>query len=473
MGKNRIFAAFLKIKLKMEKKNNEAVSDFYTDPKSNLELLKAFRKFFQNETTSGVLLLVAAVISIVIATFWGEEYNHILETPLAIGLGEHALSMSVHHWINDGLMAIFFFVIGLEIKREVLVGHLSSFRQAILPVMGAIGGMLAPAAIYALCNMNNPEAIHGWGIPMATDIAFAIGILALLGSKVPVALKVFLTALAVADDLGAILVLAIFYPTHAIHLELLLVVAGIMALLALYNHFVYGKMKIRSAIPYIIAGIFMWFYTFESGIHATIAGVLLAMMIPARSKVDDRRFIKHIKSLTTRFEEVSDDSGEILSNPAEQAVIHRMNEEINEFDPLLHRLEDSLSPFSSYIIMPVFALTNANVALNFSAFSGGIPTVFLGIFFGLLIGKPLGIFLMSFLSIKTGLSAKPEGCSYAQFLAVAILGGIGFTMSIFVNSLAFSGHPEYTEIGKMSILIASVVVAILGYVACNLVGKKK
>ena len=350
-----------------------------------------------NEATVGIVLLLCAIAAVSMASFpqtrwfgelWGKD--------MGIIIGDFSLKMSLRHWINDALMAIFFFVVGLEIKAEMLAGHLSSIKKAALPVLAAAGGMVVPALIYSVFNIGDPAAERGWGIPMATDIAFAIGIISILGSRVPVGLKIFLAALAVVDDLGAIIVLAIFYPSHALH-------TGWMIL---------------AAATFII--LFIWYFVYPSGIHATVAGVLLSMVIPSRGK-----------------------SGELK-------------------DSMLKSFEHGMKPYVNFLVMPLFALANAGVALDFSTFSGGtIPGVSLGIFFGLLVGKPAGIFILSWLSVKMKFASLPEGIRWSQVLAMGILGGIGFTMSIFINSLAFT-DPALTDMGKMSILIASASAAIIG-----------
>ena len=375
-----------------------------------------------SEAATGILLLICAMISVAMASFpetaW---FDRIWENAGSITIAGFTLEMSLRHWINDGLMAIFFFVVGLEIKREMLFGQLSSIRKSALPIMAAIGGMLVPAGIYAALNAGNPETAGGWGIPMATDIAFAIGIISLLGSRVPAGLKIFLTALAIVDDLGAIIVLAIFYPSHALHLGWLLYVAVIMAILFIFNRY-----NLKNRALYIIPGVLMWYFTYKSGIHATIAGVLLAMMIPAKC------------------------TGEGMK------------------DSMMHKFEHGLGPVVNFLIIPLFALANAGVAIDFSSFAGtGIPAVSLGIFFGLLIGKPAGIFLLSYLGVKMRLASLPEGVRWGQVAAMGVLGGIGFTMSIFINSLAFQ-NPEVTDIGKMSILITSALAAVLGILALKM-----
>lgn len=375
-----------------------------------------------NESTGGVLLLVCAVIAVTLASVpGGEWFGRMWETHGGFDIGGFGMEMSLRHWVNDALMAVFFFTVGLEIKREMISGQLSSLRKSALPVVAAIGGMLVPALIYMAFNAGKPETANGWGIPMATDIAFAIGILSLLGDRVPAGLKVFLTALAIVDDLGAIIVLAIFYPSHALHLDCLLYVAGIMAVLAVFN-----RAGIRNKYFYIIPGIVMWYFTYMSGIHATISGVLLAMMIPSKG-------------------------GE---------------------HSLMQTMEHRLHPVVSFLIMPVFALANAGVALDLSGLSdSGMAPVALGIFFGLLVGKPAGIFLFSLLGIKLGLATRPDGTKWGQLAATGILGGIGFTMSIFVNNLAFS-DPAVIDTGKISILLTSASAAVAGLIAMSLTCRK-
>lgn len=375
-----------------------------------------------NEAAVGIILLLCAVTAVLMASFPQTEwFGDLWEKDMGIIVGDFSLQMSLRHWINDALMAVFFFVVGLEIKAEMLAGHLSSVRKASLPVLAAAGGMIFPAVIYAAFNYGDPESARGWGIPMATDIAFAIGIISLLGNRVPAGLKILLAALAVVDDLGAIVVLAIFYPSHALHLGWLLFAAGALAVL-----FIFNKRKLRNRWLYILSGLFLWYFIFESGIHATIAGVLLAMTIPSRGK-----------------------SGGLS-------------------DSLLKSMEHGMKPYVNLLIMPLFALANAGVALDFSIFSGDtIPGVSLGIFFGLLAGKPLGIFLFSLAGVKMKLVSLPEGITWSQVLAMGILGGIGFTMSIFINNLAFT-DPGLTDMGKMSILIASASAAVIGLIALRM-----
>lgn len=427
----------------------------------NREILHIFNTFFHNESTGGILLLICAVIAVTLASIpGGEWFDRLWETSASIGIGDFSIEMTLRYWINDALMAIFFFVVGLEIKREMLVGQLSSIKRSALPIVAALGGMLVPAGIYWACNAGHPESVQGWGIPMATDIAFAIGILSLLGDRVPPSLKVFLTALAIVDDIGAIIVLAVFYPAHALHLEFLAYAGIILAVLAAFNAF-----KLKNKYLYIIPGIVMWYFTYRSGIHATIAGVLLAMVIPSKGSINEIRFQSRISLLLEKFKITSNRKTNVLTSPEQQHIIHSMSTELKSVDPLLHRFESKLHPIVTFIIMPLFALANAGVALDFSSISsGGLSPVTLGIVLGLLIGKPAGIFIFSFISIKMKLAARPTGVTWTQMASISILGGIGFTMSIFINNLAFSSG-SLIDIGKISILIASASAALLGLLA--------
>lgn len=426
----------------------------------NLEILRTFNAFIHNEATGGFLLLICAITAVCLASVpGGQWFDRMWDTVASFSFGDFSVSMTLRGWINDALMAVFFLYVGLEIKREMLVGQLSSVRRSILPIMAALGGMIVPAIIYTAFNFRDPAMSHGWGIPMATDIAFAIGILSILGKRVPVGIKVFLTALAIADDLGAIIVLAIFYPTHALHLGYLLYVALIMLVLTAFN-----KAKIKSKLLYIIPGVFMWYFTYKSGIHATISGVLLAMVIPSRGDINEIKFQTKINYLLKKFRMASNGEIRVLASPEQQHIIHNMEQEIHGIDPLMHIFESRLHPVITFLVMPLFALANAGVALDLGIFSESIPTISLGIFFGLLVGKPVGIFLMSFLSIKCGIAQKPAGTSWPQIAAAGILGGIGFTMSIFVNGLSFS-DPYLTDIGKISILLTSATAALAGMAA--------
>lgn len=428
---------------------------------------KYFTKFIQSQSAGGVLLLLCTIVALVFANvpalrdawdFWNVECG--------FSIGSFSIDMSVLEWVNDGLMVIFFFTVGMEIKREMLVGQLSSVKKATLPVVAALGGMIFPAVIYALFNCNNPESINGWGIPMATDIAFAIGIISLLGDRVPIGVKVLLTALAIADDLGAIIVLAIFYPTHALNFAALGVAFAIFAVLLIAN-----RLGAQRGYLYIIGGVFMWYFVLASGVHATIAGVLLAIAVPMRSRVSQASFMERSQSLIRDFKEAANGSS-LLANDEQQHIIHAMSENMDEMEPLLHKFETNLQPVVNFFIMPVFALANAGVAFDLGAFSGGMPTAALGIFFGLVCGKPMGIFLFSYLAVKLKLSDLPAGTQWKQILAMGVLGGIGFTMSIFIDNLAFR-DPTLVDIGKVSILVASMTAALLGLVLMKLVTRRQ
>ena len=344
-----------------------------------LEAINFFNQFLHNESIGGVLLLICAIISIVCANVPSLGFLHELwHKEAGITIGDFSLVMKIEHWINDGLMAIFFFVVGLEIKREMLVGELSSFRHAALPIFAAVGGMIVPALIYSLFNNGTPSA-NGWGIPMATDIAFALGILSLLGKRVPVGLKVFLTALAIVDDLGAIVVLAIFYPTHALHFDMLLYATIVVVFLMIMN-----RNKVRNVLLYIIPGIVLWWLVLQSGIHATIAGVILAMTIPSRTVINEVKFSVRIKYLLSKFKDVSNSEIEVLANPAQQHIIHQMDRHIQEINPLMHKFEAALHPWTTFLIMPLFALANSGVEITWRLFTSPVPAVATGIFFGLL-----------------------------------------------------------------------------------------
>lgn len=432
-----------------------------------LEARNFFNQFLHNESIGGVLLLICAIISLVCANVPSLGFLHELwHKEAGITIGDFSLVMKIEHWINDGLMAIFFFVVGLEIKREMLVGELSSFRHAALPIFAAVGGMVVPALIYSLFNNGTPSA-NGWGIPMATDIAFALGILSLLGKRVPVGLKVFLTALAIVDDLGAIVVLAIFYPTHALHFDMLLYATIVVVFLMIMN-----RNKVRNVLLYIIPGIVLWWLVLQSGIHATIAGVILAMTIPSRTVINEVKFSVRIKYLLSKFKDVSNSEVEVLANPAQQHIIHQMDRHIQEINPLMHKFEAALHPWTTFLIMPLFALANSGVEITWRLFTSPVPAVATGIFLGLLLGKPIGIFLFSLLSVKLKIAELPQGTKWKQVWALGMIAGIGFTMSIFIDSLAFKDI-DLINLGKATILLTSTLAAILGLIAMIITCRKE
>ena len=377
-------------------------------------LSRPFKWFFQLEAASGLVLLIAAIIALVISnSSFNELYFNTLEQYLFIGVNNFGLKLSVHHWINDLLMAIFFFFVTLEIKREFLEGELSNFKKALLPIIGAVGGMVVPALFYVAINFGNSETLNGWAIPSATDIAFSLGILSLLGSRVPISLKIFLTALAIIDDLGAILIIAFFYSGDLSISYLGLILISFVFLLIL------NKFGIRKFLPYLIVGCFMWFFTYKSGIHATIAGVLLASTIPHRVKGKDFS--------------------------------------------LLIKLEHAISPYVAFIIMPIFAFANAGVSLEGITFSSLLQPVPLGILLGLFIGKQVGVMVFSFVAVKTHVAQMPDNSNWLSLYGVSILTGIGFTMSLFVGNLAFAENVQYADGVKIGVLAGSLLSTLFGY----------
>lgn len=442
----------------------------------NLDLLTSHKhskvrgmlhSFLESQTSGGLVLLICTVIALVVANVPALQHlQELWHIEAGISIGNFKIEMSVMHWINDALMAVFFFVVGLEIKREMLVGELSSVKKATLPIFAALGGMLVPAAIYAIFNHGTPTS-NGWGIPMATDIAFAVGVISILGKRCPSALKIFLLALAIVDDLGAIIVLALFYPSHELNFVFMGLALVVFLILILFN-----KMKVNSPYVYMMFGLVLWYFVFRSGIHATIAGVLLAITIPSKTTINEVRFFVKVKHLLEKFKENGNSEVEVLANPKQMEVIHDINEEVDAINPLMHRFESALHPISHFLIIPLFALANAGVTLDGSILQmSPMPAVVPGIFFGLLLGKPIGITLFSYISVKTGLAELPGGVPWKQIFAIGMVAGIGFTMSIFVDNLAFS-DPVYLNMGKAAILVTSFVSAICGMLAVLLTTKK-
>ena len=377
-------------------------------------LSKPFRWFFKLEAASGLVLLFSAIIALVISNSdLAELYFSTLNKYLFIGINNFGLKLSVLHWINDALMAIFFFFVTLEIKREFLQGELSNIKQALLPIIAAVGGMLVPALFYVFVNLGDSETLNGWAIPSATDIAFSLGVLSLLGKRVPLSLKVFLTALAIIDDLGAIVIIALFYSGDlSIKYLSLMLLAFILLLLI-------NKFNIKKFLPYLIVGLFLWDFTHNSGIHATIAGVLLAMTIPHRKKEKDFS--------------------------------------------LLIKIEHAISPYVAFGIMPLFAFANAGVSLEGLSFASLLDKVPLGIVLGLFLGKQLGVFIFSYVSIKLKIAQMPNNTSWYNFYGVGVLTGIGFTMSLFVGNLAFVENMQYMDGVKIGVLTGSLLSTLFGY----------
>ena len=387
-------------------------------------LSSPFKWFFKLEAASGLVLLISAVIALIISNSnFSSLYFETLQSYLFIGINNIGLKMSLHHWINDALMAVFFFFVTLEIKREFILGELSSPKQALLPIIAAIGGMLVPALIYIYINFGNGDTINGWAIPSATDIAFSLGVLSLLGSRVPISLKVFLTALAIIDDLGAIIIIAFFYTGDLSIQYLSLLLLTFIALLIL------NKSGVKKFLPYLILGLILWFFTYQSGVHATISGVLLATVIPHRKK--------------------------------------------NEEYSLLTKIEHNISSYVAFGIMPLFALANAGVSLDGINLESLLSPVPLGIVLGLFVGKQIGVFLFSIIAIKLKIAQMPNNANWMSFYGVGILAGIGFTMSLFIGNLAFVENIEYIDGVKIGVLTGSLLSTLIGYGLLLLTSKKR
>jgi len=386
-------------------------------------LTKPFKEFFKLESASGLILLFAATVALIISNSNFETiYFDTLKKYITLGVGNFSLKLSVIHWINDVLMTVFFFLVSLEIKREIVQGELSNPKQALLPIIGAIGGMAVPATIYIIININSPETLNGWAIPSATDIAFSLGVLSLLGKRVPISLKIFLTALAIIDDLGAIVIIAFFYSGNVQVYYLMLMLATIIALVGL------NRFNIRSFFPYLLFGVLLWEFTHQSGIHATIAGVLLALLIP-HNKTDKNK-------------------------------------------SLLLKLEHAIAPYVAFGIMPLFAFANAGVSLDGINFSSLLNPVPLGILCGLFFGKQIGVFLFAYVSVKLNLAQKPNDSNWVALYAVSVLTGIGFTMSLFVGNLAFVNSPMYLDGVKIGVLSGSLLSTLMGYFLLMFATKK-
>lgn len=412
----------------------------------------SFVEFFQRSTSTGIIILVASALALLWTNSpFHASYEALKHQPISVVLSTLHLEFSFEHFVNDGLMVLFFLVVGLEIKRELLVGELSSRRTAMLPFIAAFFGMVVPAAVYLAFNAGT-DAARGWGVPVATDIAFALGILALLGDRIPLGLRVFLAALAIVDDLLAVLVIAIFY-TASLNVGMLLIAAAITALL-----FIGNRMRVISLWFYGLLGVALWVAVLFSGIHATIAGVVLAMCIPATSRIDRVSFFQRSRELITRITQRADsneDEGEQLD------AIHALERMCEHAQSPLHRIEHGLGTFVSFVIMPVFALVNAGIVIDTSLVSSLTSSVGLGVILGLFIGKQVGISIAVALSVKLGIASMPRGVRPVHMYGVALLCGIGFTMALFVANLAFI-DPAHLDVAKLSILVGSAVSAIAG-----------
>jgi len=431
---------------------------FYPWERQFEKLVTPFEEFIHKQTTSGIILLSVTFIALIIENSpLRESYEHLIHTSFSLTMGGVILERSLAHWINEGLMTFFFFVVGLEIKREILVGELADLKQAALPIVAAIGGMFVPAIIYTVCNLSGPYS-SGWGIPMATDIAFCVSALVVLGRRIPKSLTMFLVALAIVDDLGAVLVIALFY-TSTIDLGAIGLALGIFLLLIVFN-----LVGIRKSIPYFLGGAVMWLALFYSGIHATVAGILVALCIPARARYKPGLFSERVSELMGKFSATNRPGETMLTNIQQYTVLRGLDEELHLAEPPLQRMEGTLHLPVALIVIPLFALANAAIPLDLEHFSATLlHPVSLGIIMGLVAGKFIGITLFSWLVVKTGIAVMPEGVGMCHIAGVGLLGGIGFTMSIFISELSFSSNYEMLVTAKTAIIMASFLSGVLGY----------
>jgi NhaA family Na+:H+ antiporter len=419
-------------------------------------IIRPFRIFARHKASGALVLLAATALAVAWAnTPWGEAYLDLLATPLTVGVGSWAVAKPLLLWINDGLMGIFFFVIGLELKRELVAGQLSVPRRALLPIAGALGGMVVPAAIYMALN-GGDVGRRGWGVPMATDIAFALGILALAGNRVPTSVKVLLTALAIVDDLGAILVIALFYTSHIGGVALAIAAALLGVSLAA------NRLGVRNQAVFLLFGTLMWFAFLQSGVHATLAAVLMAFTIPARTRTDGVELLSGMDATLASLRALGPRPGRSLRTPDEQNALEHMADMLDDATAPLQRIEHELMPIVTFFVLPVFALANAGVALGTDLGAALAHPVALGISAGLLLGKPLGILGFAWLAVRVGWAALPEGATWAHLRAVAVLGGVGFTMALFISGLALE-RPALQESAKVGILLSSLVAGLVGW----------
>lgn len=423
------------------------------------------KSIFSNEAAIGILLFLSATAAMIVAnSSWGGEwYHHLWEKEITLSFDDKEFGLTLHYLINDGLMAIFFFLVGLEIKREVIAGELSDWRKASLPVAAAIGGMLVPALIYIL--INSDETQRGWGIPMATDIAFALGLINIVRKRIAPSVKVFITSLAVVDDIGAVLVIAFFY-TSSFDLHQLYVAGGAWLLLMIAN-----RMGVRNVFFYSFIGISgIWVAFFYSGIHPTIAGILLAFTIPAKYRITKDQFTNRLKSLYRKYLK-TDTINMAFNTEREEKLLKGIRSAGDDARTPLQKIEHGLYPFVYFVIMPIFAFANAGIKLEGNFASALLEPIGLGIILGLLLGKVLGINLFSRLMVATGISKLPAGSNWTQIFGSSILAAIGFTMSLFIAELAFVNR-EYTEAAKSAILVASILAVVIGLVVIRFTNKK-
>eukprot|EP01133_Synstelium_polycarpum_P016480 gene16480-19595_t len=429
------------------------------------KIIAPVSKFIHLEYTSGIILLASVVVAIIWANSpFQESYHHLWELHLSVGFDKHVFNQPLHIWINDGLMAIFFFVIGLELKREFMDGELSSLKKASLPMMAALGGMLVPALLYILINKGS-QSEHGWGIPMATDIAFALALLSIAGKHIPASVKVFLSALAVADDLGAVLVIAFFYSGELNFIPL--GVAGLFLVMMTIGN----AMGIRSTAFYLLMGLVVWMGFLLSGVHATIAGVLVAFTIPASTKIDEVFYALKLRKLAADFEEEVPNNSKLTTSKQ-----HKTIEEVKTLSTAaetpLQKIEYALHPWVAFIIMPLFALANSGMVIGTDFFSALLNPVSMGVASGLIVGKFTGVLLFTWLMVKLKIAKLPHQANWSHITGVALLAGVGFTMSLFISNLAFNNETMITQ-AKYGILLASVLAGILGTLALKRSSKPK
>jgi NhaA family Na+:H+ antiporter len=426
-------------------------------------IVTPFEEFIHKETGSGLILMACTLIALFLAnSFLAEHYAHILHTELAVSLGGWELRHTLHHWINDGVMALFFMVVGLEIKREVIVGELSNFKAALMPIIAAIGGMAFPALFFYLINADGSGA-SGWGVPMATDIAFAVGVLVLLGSRVPKSVMAFLVGLAIVDDLGAVVVIALFY-TDQIYVSWLA-----MAMLSLIVMILFNRFGIRKPLPYFMVGAVMWFTMLQSGVHATLSGVLIALTIPVKPKFDHKLFTQHMAELVDSLRNAqSSKQGAkkdcIIHDSETRGLLQTIENGVHSVESPLQRLEHALHLPVAFLVIPLFALANAGIPVELGSLGQTLTNpVALGVMFGLVCGKLIGVAGLTWLAVKLGFGQLPDGMNFRHLIGIGFISGIGFTMSIFISELAFTGQADNLLMAKTGVLFASLIAGVCGY----------
>ena len=421
------------------------------------QIFRPFQRFFRKEAASSILLIAATIMALI----WtnsaiGETYHSFWHTEVSFSFGHFHINKTLVHWINDGFMSLFFFTVGLEIKREILVGELATPKKALLPVIAALGGMVVPGLIYAILNVGSPS-ISGWGVPVATDIAFALGAVAVFGRRLPVGLRIFLAAFAIADDLGAVVIIAIFYTKEIVWSYLFISLFLILGL-AVANF-----LWIRWTIIYATLGLAVWFFVLGSGVHPTIAGVIVSLFVPARGRYDTDNFLQNVNKIMEKFECEEQSCGySILLNEEHMHAVQALELACHDVETPLQRLMHALHPWVAFLILPFFAMGNTGLTFHGMVFSEMVTnTVILGIVFGLVFGKPLGVILFSYLSVKTGIASLPQEVRWSHIFGGAMLGGIGFTMSLFLADLSFS-DPQLLNYSRIAILAGSVLSALVG-----------